>query len=115
MQTSGKFASRAGATRFRAQVRQVGGFTLIEIMVVVTIIGILAATAMSNFIKVQEKSKRAAIIDNMHTVQVAAEAYATDTSGIYAPTPNAVEPYLPGGGNSQGGAAGRFPTNPITL
>lgn len=54
------------------------GFTLVELMVVVVIIGILAAIAIPNFVKIVDKSKEGAVKSNMHTVQVVAELYSLD-------------------------------------
>ena len=66
------------------------GFTLIELLVVITIIGILAAIALPNYIKAKDKAKEAEVKANCHTIQIALERYATDHSGAY---PN----YLLGG------------------
>ena len=60
------------------------GFTLIELMVVVVIIGILAAIAIPNFISMQKRAKEASVKNNMHTLQLAAEDFSTLTEGIYA-------------------------------
>ena len=68
------------------------GFTLIELLVVITIIGILAAIALPNYIKAKDKAKEAEVKANCHTIQIALERYATDHSGAY---PN----YILGGDN----------------
>lgn len=59
------------------------GFTLIEIMVVIIIIGILVAIAIPNFIASQERAKDAHLKANMHLVQEAVELYGVDSGGKY--------------------------------
>ena len=60
------------------------GFTLVELMIVVVIIGILAAIAIPNMIMMVGRAKEAGTKSNMHTLQVAAEDYAVAWDGNYA-------------------------------
>ena len=60
------------------------GFTLIELMIVIVIIGVLAAIAMPNFIAMRNRAKEAATRENMHTFQLAAEDYGIEADGWYA-------------------------------
>ena len=60
------------------------GFTLIELMIVVVIIGILAAIAIPNFISMQDRAREGSVKANMHTAQLAMEDFAVQNDGVYA-------------------------------
>ena len=52
-----------------------GGFSLIELLVVITIMGILAAVAIPRFMGVLEEAKAKADESNAHTLKTAAQVY----------------------------------------
>src|SRR5512144_521701 len=77
------------------------GFTLVEIMIVVAIIGLLATIAMPNFVKARATSQTNACINNLREIDGAIQEYALENRVPAANpvTSDMVAPYLPRGVN----------------
>ncbi len=78
------------------------GFTLVELLVVMLILGILAAIAIPAFFNQKEKANDSQAKAYAHSAQVAMETYATDHGGAYTGANvgalTTIEPTLTGAG-----------------
>ena len=73
-----------------------GGFTLVEIMIVVAIIALLAAIAVPNFLRARKRSQATRIIEDLRMIDAAVDQYAIEsnkTAGATVPW-DAIKLYL---------------------
>ena len=107
-------------TTMRIQLQRSAGFTMIEIMIVVIIIGLLAAVGVPNFLRSRVKAQRESCIKALGTIDGAKQQWAIENkklkgypvviSDITPYLSNKIMPICPASGTYTIGAVGTKPT-----
>lgn len=84
--------------------RQSGGFTLIELMIVMAIIGILATLAVPSFVSAVKHAKEAVLKEDLHVMREAIASYTMDKGKA----PQSLDDLV------QSGYLKKIPEDPIT-
>jgi prepilin-type N-terminal cleavage/methylation domain-containing protein len=68
-----------------------GGFTLVEIMIVVAIIALLAAIAVPGFLRARKRSQASRILNDLRLIDSAVDQYAIETNKTSGSTVNTAD------------------------
>ena len=68
-----------------------GGFTLVEIMIVVAIIALLAAIAVPGFLRARKRSQATKILNDLRMIDAAVDQYAIETNRATGSTVNVAD------------------------
>ena len=68
------------------KMKKEGGFTIVELLIVIVIIGILAALVIVAYNGIQDRARAAQYQTDAQAIQKKAEAYAADNNGTYPTT-----------------------------
>jgi prepilin-type N-terminal cleavage/methylation domain-containing protein len=68
-----------------------GGFTLVEIMIVVAIIALLAAIAVPGFLRARKRSQASRILNDLRLIDAAVDQYAIETNRASAAVVNTAD------------------------
>jgi len=68
-----------------------GGFTLVEIMIVVAIIALLAAIAVPGFLRARKRSQASRILNDLRLIDSAVDQYAIETNKATSATVNTTD------------------------
>jgi prepilin-type N-terminal cleavage/methylation domain-containing protein len=68
-----------------------GGFTLVEIMIVVAIIALLAAIAVPGFLRARKRSQASRILNDLRMIDSACDQYAIETNRTTGATVNTAD------------------------
>lgn len=98
-----------------AKTNRKAGFTLVEIMIVVAIIGLLAAIAIPNFVKARTTAQKNACINNLRQIDGAKEQWALETkkSAGSATVDTEVNQYIKGNATPKCPAGGTYTYNAV--
>ena len=100
----------------KLKLRRRNGFTLVEIMIVILIIGVLMAIAVPSFIQARHSARQSSCIHNMKEIETAKEQWAMDTkrnNGDSAAFTDLVGPTLYLKSAPSCPSAGTYTVNPI--